>query len=277
MFILAALSTLAGAIYSVYRWIWIRRFSIRFKISPEHQERAYILSVRIRRNQPPTVIKLGLWCHLNFYNLSSEPRLITQLSAYDDNSSSQPIVGIPVKDVHLDFAKDTTEGPIDLPLTLEPQHGISFWVMMSIPVPEKLGEILFQLFGQKTSTLKSFQRFDGHIPDIEKNVLEGIHDLPISIREVSLTFDHFDLYYPLLQKRDQSVVFNPELGSFPLPIYHLVAKKSKERDWLLQEVLSVPTRFFLIEAEIAGGSKLTHRFKVNHDALWWRRLTSGSS
>jgi len=273
MLIVAAIGVFSGAIFSVYRWFWNRRYGIRFTIKPKLHKRLYILGVQIRRNKTPIITSVGLWCKVEFYNISSEAKLITELLGYDNLSNPKPIYGFPVKDVHFEYEKDIPEEIVDIPLTLEAQHGLHFWVLLPINISDNLGEILFNLYGQKINSLPTFKRLYNRIPEVEKLGVKGIIDMSLPITDVSFTIDSIDFRYPLLNKRGGEVMFDPKFGTIPHNVYPEIFKFAKQSPQVLRDVFYVASRYYIVQAKIAGVRLLTRRLKIGNKTLWWEHLT----
>lgn len=271
MLVLAVLSAVTGAIYFLYRWLRGRHFGIRFTVAAPRHERLYLAALSLRRDKPPIVERIAAWCRLSLWNVGPEARLLTEIVTRQDGDEPEALLGPLTKQVHFAFDKDTPEDPVELPLTLEPHHGVSVWALISIVVPEQLGEILFSLYGREASTLPSFRRFHGHFQEVEAFVLGGIDQRSLGIRDVSVTFHCIRLTYPLLQQRGGALEFAPRLGSFPPAVLHRVATACAERHWQLKEVLRVPARRYHVHARFAAAPTVTQHLRVDHDAMWWGR------
>jgi hypothetical protein len=282
MLALGVLSTATGAAYFAYRWFRIRRFSVRIAAEPIRNERLCIVGLRLRRESPPTVSELGAWCRLSILNIGPEPRLLTSIVVQEDGRSRQDLIGPPVKDLHLAYDRDSPAEPVDLPLTIEPHHGMRLWALLPIFVPDQLGEILFHLYGEEARAFPSFRHLSGRFAEAEAHVLDGVREaLPIireaalPIKDVACTLHEIKLKYPVLEKRSGKLEFMPKLGSVPLHLLHRVVAAAKERGWTLDQVRSVPSRYYRIEVRVPAGATVTRRLKINGNALWWSEVFSG--
>jgi hypothetical protein len=266
---LAFLSTAAAGVYFVYRLLKARYRSLALTIKPGQCDHVYILAMRLRRDQPPLLTRVGTWFELSLYNTGPQPRLVTDIIAEQDGYRPEQVVGPPVKDVEFDFGKETPHETLELPFTLQAQHGIRMWVLAPVIVPERLGEILFALYGESAERLPSFRLWCGRFADAETFILQGVDGASLGIKNVSVNIPYVDLNFPVLRKRGVKLELDPKLGMVPRATHHRVISAALERGWTQDDVLSTSGRYFRISVHIAGGRTLTRRIKVDRDALWW--------
>lgn len=270
MLVVAALGLASGAVYALYRWLRVRYFSVRMALDTRRHERLYIAGIRVRRNLAPTVSRVAAWCRLCFWNVGPEAKLITGVFTQEDGQASRELIGPPAKQVDFGYDKDTPMGAVELPLTLQPQSGICFWVLISIDVPEKLGEILFSLYGDQARTMPSFHQWNGRLAEAERFVLEGIHEAALPIKDGSCTIQEVEMTDPMLKQQGETLAFVPRLGSFPPHVYHKIIANARERGWRLEEVVSNRADSYRVHARLGSGKVLSRRLRIDQDALWWR-------
>lgn len=266
--VITGLSTLAALTYFTFRWVKSRFFSPRLILNSAHLDRIYISKVIVRRDDPPVVSQLAAWFELHIYNTGANPKLITRITTRQGKLAVQDIIGPPIRELILDFENETPSGPIPLPITLEPGQGLHFWILGQFFVPEKLGEILFELYGGDVRQIPTFKRWNSRFAEIENYITQGVLELELPIKEVSYHLGNIELAYPILENRIDKLVLLPKFGIIKTAVRHHVFGSAKRRGWNLTEITAVEGNLD-INVACADGRTLTQRIELEGDALWW--------
>lgn len=159
--ILTAVSLAAAAVVAVRR-AWHRRHGVSLDILERKRDLTYIYGVSCRE-QVMCVDSATLAVHIRIANNTDQPFLVCDIHAHEDGTPRRPVLVPPHRDARFSEEGAIFEAPIRLPFTVAPGEGVSFWTVVDAMIPSDLGQLLFELYGEKARTDATVMELAGRL------------------------------------------------------------------------------------------------------------------
>jgi hypothetical protein len=264
----AALTLIGGALAGLRAWHKHRR-RVNVRINQVSRTSVYVHKISFPDNETPQIKSVGIWIEVEIHNYGETAILVTGIENANGENAPEPIIGWPIKEISFEDDVPTFGGTVDLPLRLDGQSGVKFFVLSEVMIIEPVGKLLYKIYG-KIDPKKLRQFADKMAADclssLSPKFEKGGYRLSLPKLAVS------GVNAPLIRKVNGKLVFEPKFGILP---------REAGATLLLDDPNCTPTLCdaralqHALEIILADGTRIVQRLKRSNNALWMLEKITG--
>jgi len=208
--LVAALTAIVTAVAGIRR-VWSDKRGLQVQVTLLHTAPFYIYRVLLPVDRRPAVIGAAGWARLTIHNLRSRPALITALSAGAGKIPTRPIIEKPFLQADLYHTDARVSRPVELPVRLDEHSGLDCWMLIEFPLPRALGEVLFELYGDKAHIALLFSQLDA----LQAHLRAKMTDIKF-VQVGDVTVKDVTVQYPLIRDIQTAPTVDGAHGLLPV-------------------------------------------------------------
>jgi hypothetical protein len=271
LLVVAALGLLGSTAYFVANWIRNRR-GLRIELKQFGSDCGYIYAVTAGSGKL-FVESLAVWARIRICNDTPNRFLVADICAYEEHLKPRSIIGCPVRQIEHSQESVIMHDPVSVPFTVDAGDGINLWFLVEVKVPESVGTILFQRYGQQSLKHQTVRQLLPMLERGEKEVGQKLRSDPrlpkgIGVQVTDFKFLAVTAHVPFPSRPEDKTVFAPVFGKIPSDAFLTILAEERD-EGSKKSPLKVEHQKFFLDIVTGAGKRIRHVLETGSDALWF--------